>query len=137
MAINIDAKFKNTETVIIGTKNYDVVFNDKFRKDVYKAMLRAGDMKKQADKISDEEAEKMSLDEQEKYVSDKLADATKIMTDFFDSNFGEGEGKRIYDYYHQDTRMLTLIMGELYKEADKETRQNFKNKKNKYTSNKR
>lgn len=137
MAINLDDRINNQEDVVIAGKNYKVTFNDDFRKQVSAVMLKAQEEIHKAEQIDNKKINSMTHEEKTELLDNVFESARQAMTDFFDKCFGKGEGKRIFDFYHQDTSALQKIMAILQKEADKETRQNFKSKKNKYTSNKR
>lgn len=137
MAINLDTQIKNTEDVIIAEQKYSVVFNDQFEKRITFISLKADKFIQKANEVTDEEAEKMSLEEQKAYVSKSFDDASHIIMDFFDETLGKGAGERIYKYYHESTLALSNIVGLLLKEArNQHVKQQTKRSK-KYLSNKR
>ncbi|MCP9357372.1 hypothetical protein KBX49_09095 [Liquorilactobacillus satsumensis] len=137
MAINLDERVKNTEEVVIAGKTYAVAFNDKFEKEVANIGLVADKMISEANGITKEKAEEMSLEEQEKYVAKSFEKARDLMTGFFDKYLGDGEGNRIYHHFHDDTKSLSKIVGILYDAAHKENTKNQKQRRNKFLSNKR
>lgn len=137
MAINLDNQIKNTEEVIIAGQKYPVVFNDQFEKRVTFISLKADKFIQAANAITDEEAEKMSLNDQKAYVSKSFADASQIIMDFFDETFGKGVGERIYKYYHESTLALSQIVGLLLEQARSQHGKNQSQKAKKYLSKKR
>lgn len=137
MAINLDSQVKNTEEVIIAGKTYQVVFNDKFEKEVTNISLAVEKEIKKANEISEKEADEMSLEEQKKYVDESFAAARNLMIEFFDKYLGNGEGKRIYKHFHEDTKTLSKIVGILYQTAHKENSKQQQQKRKKFLSNKR
>ena len=137
MAINIDSRVKNTKEVTIAGRNYNIDFNDKFTKEIAKVNLAADKTIKEVEKLQQEEVDKMSLEDQEKYVFAKIDGARDIMIKFFDEYLGNGQGQRIYKYFKQSTQTLGNIIGVLYQESQKSVLQEKNNSKKQFLSNKR
>lgn len=137
MAFDIDSKIKNSETVTIGGKNYDVVFNDKFIKKLSALVLRFNKLKEKVTAVDDKKADEMSLDDQQKFIENSFDEAKSSAIDFFDEYLGKGEGQRIYEHFKKDTSALFLIVNELDKLSANKRVESSKNKRKKYLSNKR
>ncbi|XRJ96322.1 hypothetical protein ACPBEI_07945 [Latilactobacillus sakei] len=139
MAINIDSKIKNTEQVIIGGKTRDIAFNDEFNRKVSDLELTIGKSVKSIKDLDEDVAENMTLDEQKKLIKGKIKEVATAAIKFFDEQFEKGSGQEIYDYYHQSSEALAIVVGQLKDLSDNmliKHKNITKNKKKKhYTSN--
>lgn len=140
MAINFDKKIKNTETIILGGKEREIVFNDDFRNAITQTGMKTQQYLDKADHVSEKEIDKMSLNEIDQQVSKYLKDAKTIMFAFFDRYMGKGTGQELYTYFNHSTKALGDIIGELYNLSEKVDRDRSKaaqEKSQTYMSNKR
>lgn len=111
-SINLDERL-DLETkvdVTVAGKNYSVMLNDELSAKISDVQLELSQRIEDLTDMSEKEFKEMSLDERKKLVSDTMNDGREDIFRAIDRIFGDGEGKRIYDYYNQSTRAISKVI---------------------------
>lgn len=112
VSINLDERL-DLETkvdVTVAGKNYSVMLNDELSAKISDVRLELSQRIEDLTDMSEKEFKEMSLDERKKLVSDTMNDGREDIFRAIDRIFGDGEGKRIYDYYNQSTRAISKVI---------------------------
>lgn len=112
VSINLDERL-DLETkvdVTVAGKNYSVMLNDELSAKISDVQLELSQRIEDLTDMSEKEFKEMSLDERKKLVSDTMNDGREDIFRAIDRIFGDGEGKRIYDYYNQSTRAISKVI---------------------------
>lgn len=112
VSINLDERL-DLETkvdVTVAGENYSVMLNDELSAKISDVQLELSQRIEDLTDISEKEFKEMSLDERKKLVSDTMNDGREDIFRAIDRIFGDGEGKRIYDYYNQSTRAISKVI---------------------------
>lgn len=137
MSINLDDKFKNKISITVGNKPHDIKLNDEFVLEMQHTVLVLQKIQEKVQQTTEKKFKDLSLDEQEKFMRDEFAQMKTECVRFLDKYLGDGEGKRLYDYYERDTEALGYIIGQLNDLASKKINQKRSNKRKEYMTNKR
>lgn len=133
--INLDQQLdiENVVTVRLAGKDYKLIFNDEFAKKLSEADLKITNYES---KVNDLDVDNMTPKEQRKVLMEGYATANDAAVQALDSVLGKGEGKRLYNYYHQSTDVLAELIGKLRDLANntvKERENRKERRKAKYT----
>lgn len=112
VSINLDERL-DLETkvdVTVAGKNYSVMLNDELSAKISDVQLELSQRIEDLTDMSEKEFKEMSLDKRKKLVSDTMNDGREDIFRAIDRIFGDGEGKRIYDYYNQSTRAISKVI---------------------------
>ena len=110
--LDLDAKFAFDfkRRVIVGGKEYTVIFNDKVDSVLKDLELDVQGLVQDLDKQSDDFEDKMTVAERKAYIHKINQQAQERVFASLDAIFGQGEGRRIYDYYDQSLYALVQIV---------------------------
>ena len=112
VSINLDERL-DLETkvdVTVAGENYSVMLNDELSAKISDVQLELSQRIEDLTDMSEKEFKEMSLDERKKLVSDTMNDGREDIFRAIDRIFGDGEGKRIYNYYNQSTRAISKVI---------------------------
>lgn len=136
--IDLDQKLDLTRNVKIAGKEYEITISDEVDKAL--AMLtnvdlpyQMADMERKVDLLVDKEDDELpSLESYRKFTTNEIDQSRDYALTVLDKVLGEGEGKRVYEYYNKSTKAVMTIIDLLQKQFAEVMKQRNKAAKNKY-----
>ncbi|WP_368397968.1 hypothetical protein [Tetragenococcus halophilus] len=138
--IDLDNKLSLTKNVRVAGKDYSVKISDEVDKAL--SFLTNLDMPYQlfelqskVDLLEGDETDVPSLEQYHEFTESELNKTRESAFNALDKVFGEGEGRRIYEYYNESTKaVMTIIdllqeeLGEVMKQRNKTAKNHYQNK---------
>lgn len=142
MAINIDERVQDNELeFLVAGKTYKIALSDELQAKLTEMYGEANKMVEQVGEMDkDGKFDEMSVEQQHDFIQNSFEKRKDILLKICNYMF-DGEGERIYDYYHKSSDKLSeivkIVMNELEKTSETRKMNRKQKRAMKYKSNKR
>ncbi|AXG38033.1 hypothetical protein P7H00_13385 [Enterococcus pseudoavium] len=120
--INLDEKLSLTKRLRIAGQDYDVIISDEVDQALanytnIEVSVQLRDMVSKLEKMDD--VETTTADQYKTFTQNEIDSMRDSALATLDAVLGEGEGRRVYEFYGSSTKVLNTVIGLIQAELDK------------------